>query len=322
MPRITKANYENAIKRHAAAKANRAKLPKTILLSKLKQITNKYNIGVVPRRAGNANVAKHARPLISERKKINAAQAIKTREASKRLAPKFRQNMALKKQAKSEQLQRQNNLKEANKLLTEIVNQIVVNNVNNIMYNLFNNTPNNKVQGKKASPKLNPKHKATVAKKKPSPKLSPKHKATVAKKKPCPFAKRKKATKQSAKVKAVLATMQNNGVFGMKSKPVKKAPVAKKKKMVAAKNRKLSSAKLKPKKKSPPLVVKKTDMNVLNNQRKAYAAKQNANKRKKESNAYKAAVAKLKKKKNSPLRTNKRYSWETWGNFENRVNPQ
>ena len=316
MPRITKANYENAIKRHAAAKANRAKLPKTILLSKLKQITNKYNIGVVPRRAGNANVAKHARPLISERKKINAAQAKKTREATKRLAPKFRQNMALKKQAKAEQLkkltmpkaeqlQRQNNLKEANKLLTEIVNQIVVNNVNDLMYNLFNNTAA-KVQGKKASPKL-----------------SPKHKATVAKKKPCPFAKRKKATKQSAKVKAVLATMTNNGVFGMKSKPVKKAPAVKKKKMVAAKNRKLSSAKLKPKKKSPPLVVKKTAMNVLNNQRKAYAAKQNANKRKKESNAYKAAVAKLKKKKkNSPLRTNKRYSWETWGSFENRVNPQ
>ena len=314
MPRITKANYENAIKRHAAAKANRAKLPKTILLSKLKQITNKYNIGVVPRRAGNTN-ANTAKPLISHRKKINAAQAIKTREATKRIAPQFRKNMATRKQAKSEQLkkltvpkaeqlQRQNNLKEANKLLTEIVNQIVVNNVNNIMYNLFNNT-SAKVQGKKASPKL-----------------SPKHKATVAKKKPCPFAKRKKATKQSAKVKAVLATMQNNGVFGMKSKPVKKAPVAKKKKMVAAKNRKLSSAKLKPKKKSPPLVVKKTALNVLNNQRKAYAATQNANKRKKESNAYKAAVAKLKKKKKSPLRTNKRYSWETWGNFENRVNPQ
>ena len=317
MPRITKANYENAIKRHAAAKANRAKLPKTILLSKLKQLTNKYNIGVVPRRTGNAN-AKNARPLVSERKKINAAQAKRTREATKRVAPQFRKNMANRKQAKSEQLkkltmpkaeqlQRQNNLKEANKLLTEIVNQIVVNNVNDLMYNLFNNT-SAKVQGKKASPKL-----------------SPKHKATVVKKKPCPFAKRKKATKQSAKVKAVLATMTNNGVFGMKSKPVKKAPVAKKKKMVAAKNRKLSSAKLKPKKKSPPLVVKKTAMNVLNNQRKAYAAKQNANKRKKESNAYKAAVAKLKKpnkKKNSPLRTNKRYSWETWGNFENRVNPQ
>ena len=201
---ITKENYEKAIRRKPDARSERNKLPKRILFTQLKNLAARHGIKLTNAGRGKIVNSQNTVALVSNRKNVEAARAIKAKAAMPRIKAemKARKNaknkaeviLRAKMAAKAKELKVQAEAK-ANEPVRNIA-------LNRLMLELFGSSNEN----------IRP----AVIKPGPRP-LSPPCKmvATSSKKGGgCKLMKVRKAkAKQAIKVRNTLARMENEGTF-------------------------------------------------------------------------------------------------------------